>query len=147
MMPDVSLQANGFAIYFEFTSPSRTDEGWFEYNLSLAADDFTIHKRGSLARRDIVRLASYLRQHVGANRPHEIDDAEFNYVPLELDFEIRGYAGEIESWENGAFTLSIMISRDLNDGNGRVYRGVMGTTGTAEVLQFCDKLEYLAARD
>lgn len=144
-MINVNLQANGFSLSFDFASPAPTAEGWFEYSLSLESEGLVIRKRGSLTRRDIIQLTSYLREHIGPNYPHQIDAAAYNYVPMELDFEFRAYVGEIESWNDGVFTLSVMIAHCLKSGEGRVYHGVMGTVETAEVIRFCAEFDRLTS--
>jgi hypothetical protein len=94
---------------------------------------------------DLQRLVKYLRDHIGANTPHDIASS-FTFVTYELDFQLHAQAGMLQSWDDGSFTLEWKFScRPPSAPSGSIYVGFETQVQVAEILRWCGELEQLSA--
>ena len=95
---------------------------------------------------DFDSMIRYLREHIGANTPHAIEDS-MTFVTHEMDFQLQALCGELESWSAGSFTLRWMFCSGPPDrAEDAIYLGFETEVGVAEVLRWCVELESAVAR-
>jgi hypothetical protein len=96
------------------------------------------------SRADILRMTTYLRSHIGANVPHDIEDSPI-FVADGVDIQLEALCGEAMSWDDGSFTLRCMLYCGPPDRHrNHYYLGIESEVGVAEVLRWCGELESLA---
>lgn len=94
---------------------------------------------------DLQRMVKYLRDHIGANSPHDIAQSP-TFVTYELDFQLAAQVGDLESWDDGYFTVHWNFYCGPEDrSSGAIYVGFETSVQVAEVLRWCRALELLAA--
>jgi hypothetical protein len=94
---------------------------------------------------DLQRMVKYLRDHIGANSPHVIAQSH-TFVTYELDFQLQAQSGDLESWDDGYFTVQWSFYCGPKDrSSGVIYVGFETRVQVAEVLRWCRELEQLAA--
>lgn len=97
------------------------------------------------SRADIQGMTDYLRSHIGANAPHDIEPSQ-TFVTDDVDLQLTALSGEAESWEHGGFTLRWMLYCGSPDRSRRPYwLGIEGWVVVADVLRWCADLESLLA--
>lgn len=137
-----ALAGSGAILTISFSPESPTSE-WFAVQLGISSSDGrplpNFQNSGRMSRTDIVRLAAYLRKHIGPDSHHDITPSE-EYVPQELDFKIRALSGEAWSIRDGAFWLGVLLNYRCA-GEDSVYAGVEMYVETADALDWCTKLD------
>jgi hypothetical protein len=76
-----------------------------------------------LSLKDLQRLKTYLEQHI-AHLQADPDSESYTFVPLDLQFQLQAFSGEIRSPDDGEFTLRFMINANKpNEERSSVYIG------------------------
>jgi hypothetical protein len=96
---------------------------------------------------DLRRMAAYVRAHVGENAPHSIAESSA-FVTYDVSFELQALEGELESWNDGDFTVRWMFYCGPKDrSHGALYVGIQARLSVAEALRWADALDDLATTD
>lgn len=144
-MAKIELRTIGASFTWWFDIREQSGGNWIDFKLAISAPDLNLETIGSLSRKDILRLTAYIREHIGPDRPCELD-ASPAYVPQEMDFRIHALEGEIESFADGEFAICVMIPHLIKD-SGRVYRGAEAMVDVVDALRWCDNLDAVLSSD
>ncbi len=147
-MKEITLKTLGVSIVIR---PTRLepDHGFVDFEHDMRMEIGTRghvdpRQRCRIYKADLLKLAKYIRLHVGEDLPHGILPSPVFY-PLELDFNTQALTGEIGSWEDGEFSIRWMISSGRSDREPSVYIGCETMVDVREALRWAADLERLAA--
>jgi hypothetical protein len=93
---------------------------------------------------DLTEMAAYIRAHVGESTPHALTESGI-FVTYDLGFQLQALAGELESWDDGYFTLRWMFYCGPSDrSQAAFYTGIEARVDVAEALRWSIALDTLA---
>ncbi|MCI0457075.1 MAG: hypothetical protein L0Z62_08855 [Gemmataceae bacterium] len=98
-----------------------------------------------IAVKDLRRFVAYLDGHIASLRDDPAHES-FAFVPLELGFQAQALAGEVDSENEGEFTLRFLVNvGEVPTDGGRVYVGAESAVEVSRVRKFMASLEGVAA--
>ncbi|WP_433932487.1 hypothetical protein AB3662_48110 [Sorangium cellulosum] len=146
MSDGVSFQmsANGYgAIFRLWRAPLSSEHVDAEIEMYLDAsrrDTLVRSSRAFISVKDLRRLASYLDEHIALlmSKPNESSPI---FVPLEMGFQIQALSGEVDSSEDGVFSMRLMINVGKSETGENVYVGCEGSIDVEHVRLFIAGIE------
>jgi hypothetical protein len=144
------LHAGGYRVAFILGRRAPPQEEYLEVRvrLSLPAElggTSVTSTPTFIAGKDLQRFVAYLDGHIAAlqdNPAHE----SMVFVPLELGFQAQALAGEVDSANEGEFTLRFLVNVGTSPTDGaRVYVGAESAVEVSRVRAFMASLEGVAA--
>jgi hypothetical protein len=147
MIDRLFLKTEGYQVSFAVEPMPRLKD---EFNVSVG---FLLDPRlGNVAFtsspmplsvKDLQRLESYLKQHI-AHLQADPDSESYTFVPLDLQFQLQAFSGEIRSQDDGEFTLRFMINADRpNEEKSSVYIGGEAMVKLENVNRFLSSISCL----
>ncbi|HYT93729.1 MAG TPA: hypothetical protein VEL76_33730 [Gemmataceae bacterium] len=142
------LDAGGYQVTFAFHN-GRASREYLDavVELSLPAELGAVAVKSQptfIAVKDLQRLAAYLGEHVAALQRDPDRDAPL-FVPLELGFQLQALSGDVDSDNDGEFTLRFMINVGQPAEGSRVYVGAESTVEVVRIREFIASLEGIAS--
>jgi hypothetical protein len=83
---------------------------------------------------DIERLAAYLEEHMARLR-EDPDSQSYIFVPLDMQFEMQAFAGEVRGPDDGEFSLRFMVNVGQQDSESTAVYVGGETVVTVENIQ------------
>ncbi len=113
MIDAITLNAEGYKLTFEMQELENTKEE-LDLAISVSLDprlDTLMMKSVPMPimMNDLQRMVAYLEQHI-ANLQENPDSESYTFVPLDLQFQMQAFAGEVRSPDDGEFTLRFMVN-------------------------------------
>ncbi|WP_437632440.1 hypothetical protein [Sorangium sp. So ce854] len=72
---------------------------------------------------------------------HKPSESSPVFVPLEMGFQIQALSGEVDSSEDGVFSMRLMVSAGKSATGERVYMGCEGSIDVERVRLFTAGIE------
>ena len=149
MTSKLFLNTEGYQVSFEMkTIPDLPDE--FEVTISFRLDPrldnvtFT-STPSALPFKELQALADYFTPHIELLKSNPNGDSD-TFVPLDLQFQLQAFAGEVRSPDDGEFTLQFMINMGKPEkGSTSVYVGGEGVVTLEEINRFLASVKRLLA--
>jgi len=97
-----------------------------------------------LSLHDCRRLLVYMEEHIWGLR-HDATKESPVYVPLEMGFQIRALAGEVNADDEGEFGLRFMLNVGQKEGFSPVYVGAESVIDVEDARRFATSLDTVLA--
>ena len=143
-MPTITLLGQGGSLVCELGA-AADDQQFVTCTMQIVMDErvgviFPRAEETWMRLRDIDRLVSYIRNHIGPDTQHAIELSDV-FVPLELGFELQCLAGEQECWADGYFVMTWMLFAGSPDRALDVNVGCSPPVLVSDALAWCESLE------
>jgi hypothetical protein len=145
MTTSCHLEAEGFRLTFHLSNGKGEDwmDGLLALSLHPDLGGLTVHSAPTaIQENDLRGLIAYFEDHI-ARLQQDPDAESATFTPLELGFQLQALAGDVESADEGAFTLRALLNVGQREGCSRTYVGAEGVVEVANVRAFTHSLEQL----
>jgi len=148
MNSTIRLQARGYQVVFEVkqTQPVEDDlDMRIAFTLDPHLGGMTVEAipiRVMLA--DLSRLITYFEDHI-TRLEHDPDSKSFTFVPLDLQFQLQAFSGEVRAPNDGEFTMRFMVNVGSTEEGTSVYVGGESVIYLEELNHFLTSLRQLLA--
>jgi hypothetical protein len=141
------LKTEGYEISFELeTMQTLKDEFGVRVGFLLDPSLGNIALTSSpvpLSLKDLQRLKIYLEEHI-AHLQENPDSESYTFVPLDLQFQLQAFSGEVRSQDDGEFTLRFMINVGMpSEDSSSVYVGGEAVVTLENVNRFLSLISCL----
>jgi hypothetical protein len=141
------LDTEGFSLVVSLQAPIVEDwvDGRIELRLHPELGNLVIQSAPtSFQERDLRGLIEYLEGHI-TQLQQEPETAASVFVPLELGFQLQALSGDVESDDEGEFTIQVLANVGQREECSRTYVGAKGVVTVASVRAFLSALEQSLA--
>ena len=148
MNSTLRLQARGYQVVFE-VKQTQPVEGFLDIRIAFTLDPrlggITVEAVPiSVMLADLSRLITYFEDHI-TRLEQDPDSESFTFVPLDLQFQLQAFSGEVRAPNDGEFTMQFMVNVGLTEEGTRVYVGGESLIYLEELNQFLSSLRQLLA--
>lgn len=136
-----TLRAFCYEAEFRLGSATSADYANVEIRIRVGKSSLAESPPSFVSFHDLRRLVRYLEAHLERLRTHS-DAESYVFVPLELGFQVHALTGEVQSPEDGAFSLRLMVNlREPTADAENVYVGCEGSIDVRDVRAFIADVE------
>ena len=98
-----------------------------------------------LSQSDLVRLSCYFMDHAEGLANRSLCESPL-FVSQELQFQIRALDGDVESMDDGYFTIEVMIKNGSRESSYKpTYFGYSSIIDVAHVKMFCSEIDRICS--
>jgi hypothetical protein len=142
------FEAYGYTVSFDFMKVDAAREyvdTIIEFSLDQELDGILVKSMPTfIAVKDIAKLATYFSDHIQSLIQNP-ESESLIFVPMELGFQVQALSGDVQSVDEGGFTVRFMVNVGKEPlENLSVYMGGEGVVSVENATKFISSLNAIA---